>query len=119
LRQREAERRHRRLAVASGVLSTLVLLVGALAFAAYTQRNEARYQTGVATTALGKARDERDRAEKEKKTAQARDAETSAVLGFVESKIFAAARPQNLGREVTLRRAVEEALPSVADDFLD
>src|SRR5439155_21846147 len=54
---------------------------------------------------------------KAKETAQAREAETRAVVEFVENKVFAAARPEGqeggLGREVTLRRAVEAGLPFV------
>jgi eukaryotic-like serine/threonine-protein kinase len=80
-------------------------------------------------------REERDRAEadeqkaiaaaaaemKAKETAEAREAETRAVLDFVENKVFAAARPNGrpggLGPEVTLRRAVEAALPFVQQSF--
>jgi serine/threonine protein kinase len=50
-----------------------------------------------------------------------REAETKAVLGFVENRIFAAARPEGqeggLGREVTLRKAIESALPYVNQSF--
>ena len=61
-------------------------------------------------------------AEKEaKETAQEREAETKAVLEFVEQKIFAAARPDGqeggLGRDVTLRAALEAALPFVEKSF--
>jgi eukaryotic-like serine/threonine-protein kinase len=56
-----------------------------------------------------------------KETAMARESETRAVLDFVENKVFAAARPQGqdggLGREVTLRKAVEAALPFVQQSF--
>jgi serine/threonine protein kinase/tetratricopeptide (TPR) repeat protein len=58
---------------------------------------------------------------KAKETAEARAAETRAVLDFVENKVFAAARPEGeqggLGREVTLRTAVEAALPFVETSF--
>src|SRR5205085_6863424 len=47
--------------------------------------------------------------------------ETAAVLTFVEKNVFAAARPKSqkggLGSDVSLRRALEAALPSVAKDF--
>ena len=56
-----------------------------------------------------------------KEIAQAREVETNAVLEFVESKILAAARPEGqdggLGRDVTLRQAVESAAPFVHDNF--
>src|SRR5262249_21367065 len=51
--------------------------------------------------------------------AQAREAEMRAVLEFVEQRVFAAARPKGqeggLGREVTLRQAIEAALPFVGE----
>jgi eukaryotic-like serine/threonine-protein kinase len=56
-----------------------------------------------------------------KETAQTREAETRAVLDFVENRVLAAARPENqeggLGREVTLRKAVQAALPFVDKSF--
>jgi serine/threonine protein kinase/tetratricopeptide (TPR) repeat protein len=69
-------------------------------------------------------RAESRRAEAERQAkyeAEARAAETQAVLGFVENKILAAARPEGedggLGREVTLRKAIEAALPFVQTEF--
>jgi tetratricopeptide (TPR) repeat protein len=56
-----------------------------------------------------------------KELAQAREAETEAVLEFVETRVFAAARPEGqaggLGREVTLGRAVESAATFVERSF--
>ena len=56
-----------------------------------------------------------------KQEALARETETKAVLGFVENRILAAARPLGetggLGREVTLRKAIESALPYVEKSF--
>jgi non-specific serine/threonine protein kinase/serine/threonine-protein kinase len=57
-----------------------------------------------------------------KEEAQAREAETQAVLDFVEKRVFIAARLEGdggLGHDVTLRRAVEAALPFVAQSFPD
>ena len=58
-----------------------------------------------------------------KQDAEQREAETKAVLDFVENKIFAAARPEGrsggLGREVTLRRALHAALSFVDQSFPD
>jgi tetratricopeptide (TPR) repeat protein len=60
---------------------------------------------------------------KAKETAETREAETRAVLDFVENKIISAARPEivegGLGREVTLRKALEAALPFVEKSFTD
>jgi serine/threonine protein kinase len=54
-------------------------------------------------------------------SAQAREAETKQVLEFVENQVFAAARPEGfeggLGQDVSLRRAIEAALPFVAKNF--
>ena len=51
--------------------------------------------------------------------ARAREAEMRAVLEFVEQRVLAAARPKGqdggLGREVTLRQAIDAALPFVAE----
>src|SRR5208282_2029313 len=56
-----------------------------------------------------------------KNDAEAREAETTAVLEFVESHVFAAAGPEGegggLGRDVTLRKAVEAALPFLDKSF--
>ncbi len=66
-------------------------------------------------------REERDRAEAGEKTANEEAAVTRASLGFVEDKVFAAARPRGpkggLGAGVTIRRAVEAALPFVEQSF--
>jgi serine/threonine protein kinase len=85
---------------------------------------------GIVGTTLGLVEARRQRnaaesaatAEKEAKEAvQKREAETQAVLEFVENKVFAAARPEGqeggLGRDVTLRRALDAALPFVAKSF--
>ena len=62
-------------------------------------------------------------AERMRETAQTRDAETRAVLDFVENNVFAAARPADqdggLGHDVTLRQAIQTALPLVARSFTD
>ena len=71
-------------------------------------------------------RAEAERAEGERQAkdeAEAREAETRAVLDFVENKVFAAARPEGqeggLGHDVTLRQAIEAALPFVDQSFTD
>jgi serine/threonine protein kinase/tetratricopeptide (TPR) repeat protein len=73
---------------------------------------------GIAGTSFGLIRADRARRE-----SQAREAETKAVLDFVEQKVFAAARPEGhdggLGHDVTLRRAIEAAVPFVNESFAD
>ena len=53
--------------------------------------------------------------------AETREAETAAVLDFVENKVFAAARPEGeeggLGHDVSLRQAVEAAVPFIEQGF--
>jgi serine/threonine protein kinase/tetratricopeptide (TPR) repeat protein len=53
--------------------------------------------------------------------AQEREAESRAVLEFVEGRVFAAARPVGqqggLGRDVKLREAIEAAVPHLAGAF--
>jgi serine/threonine protein kinase/tetratricopeptide (TPR) repeat protein len=52
-----------------------------------------------------------------KQEALEREAETAAVLDFVEKKVFAAARPKNQGYDVKLADAVKAALPFVESNF--
>jgi tetratricopeptide (TPR) repeat protein len=63
------------------------------------------------------------RAERARQAEAERGAETRSVLAFVENKILAAARPKEqeggLGPKVTLREAVEAALPFVETNFAD
>jgi serine/threonine protein kinase/tetratricopeptide (TPR) repeat protein len=60
---------------------------------------------------------------RQRDAAQEREAETRAILDFVENKILAAARPKEqeggLGPKATLREAVEAALPFVQTSFRD
>src|SRR5262249_29583825 len=65
-----------------------------------------------------------EQAEKErqaKRKAEDREAETTAVLEFIEKHVIAAARPEDqeggLGHDVTLRQALETALPFVDKSF--
>jgi serine/threonine protein kinase/tetratricopeptide (TPR) repeat protein len=75
------------------------------------------------TNALAAETTERQRADAEKRTAQERDAEATALLRFFEEQILAPIRPQGqeggLGHDVKLRQAIEAALPAVARDFGD
>jgi serine/threonine protein kinase len=58
-----------------------------------------------------------------KEQAQAREAETEAVLRFVQNKVFAAARPKGqdggLGQNVSLRQALQSALPFLNRQLAD
>jgi len=104
--------RRNRGALAAGTAIAAALVVGAAmamwqAVAATWAKKEALAAAATATAA-------QDAAEK-------RAAETAAVLRFVEDRVFAAARPQRqgggLGREVSLRQAIDAAVPFVDKSF--
>jgi tetratricopeptide (TPR) repeat protein len=99
-------------ALVAAVLSLLVIMaVGGTTMAVIAMRAREH--------ALAAAEGEK----KSKEAAQTREKETSQVLGFVENKIFAAARPEGqmggLGRGVTLRKAIETAVPFMEKSITD
>lgn len=112
-RVRKFARRYRKgLAVAAGFLLLLVAsTVISIGLASWALRER------------GEAREQKHLAENREQDAKDRNAETEAVLDFVENQVFAAARPLGqeggLGREVSLRRAIEAALPRVEGNFPD
>jgi serine/threonine protein kinase len=121
-RARRWSRRHPSV-LASGlvalVLAVLALSVSNLLVArANQQKDQALQEKDLALL-------EKDRAlraaQEAKAAALESDTETNAVLKFVEDKVFAAARPEGqaggLGSKVTLRKALEAALPFVARNF--
>jgi len=119
-RLRKLARRHRA-ALAAACLLLLALIVGMTGaawgmFRAEQQRQHAEINERKALAAAGAEKEARE-------TIQAREAAAKQLLIFVETKILAAARPQGqeggLGRDVTLREALEAALPFVAKSFPD
>jgi eukaryotic-like serine/threonine-protein kinase len=106
--------RRNRSQVAAASLLVLVLVAG-IAFALWHNRQLDRKNRELLAANEAERRAKQD--------AQRREAETKAVLDFVENKILAAARPEGqaggLGREVTLRRALEAALSFVDQSFPD
>jgi serine/threonine protein kinase len=79
---------------------------------------------GATTGAIVGMLQAREAAETERQartTAQRSEADIKAVLDFVENRILAAARPEGheggLGSDVTLRKALEAALPHVDESF--
>ncbi len=105
-----AERRARRLTLALAA----ALLVGA---------GIATWQAVVATRANREALAAAAAESVAKDAAAAKEAETRAALDFVENGVFAAARPKGypggMGREVTLRQALNAALPVIDKSFGD
>ena len=80
------------------------------------QREAADAERNRALTAEQAAREEGAKSKKS-------EAETGAVLEFFRNKVLAAARPQGqeggLGKDVTLRAAVDGALAGIGKDFAD
>jgi tetratricopeptide (TPR) repeat protein len=99
--------RRNRTAVAAAVVTTAALLAGT---------GVSVWQAVRATRAAAADKRSREIAEK-------REAETKAVLEFVENRVFSAARPEGdkggLGHDVTLRKAIEAALPYISTSFPD
>jgi tetratricopeptide (TPR) repeat protein len=110
-------RRHRQLVTAA---AALLLAAVPLSLLLAANRQAALRQAERSEQVI---RDEKDRAESGEKTAREREAETRAVLDFVEKKVFAAARPKNqqggLGYDVRLADALKAALPYVETSFRD
>jgi serine/threonine protein kinase/lipopolysaccharide biosynthesis regulator YciM len=110
IRAKRWMRRHRTLV--AGLMTVLVLgsagLAGFSAILAGKNRELDRQRRA--------AVDERNRAAKS-------ESETRAVLDFFQDKILAATRPEGqeggLGKEVTIRRAVDAAEPQIAEAFRD
>ena len=118
--------RRNRAGMATAAIVAVALVVGAAV--ATWQAVRARTAETAALNALkekehARADEARQRiiAASNEQTALAREAETKAALDFVENKVFAAARPEGvdggLGYSVSLRKAVEAALPFVASSF--
>ncbi len=99
-------------AVLAGAAVALTLLVGT---------SVSTWQAIVATRAREAALIAAMAEKKAKETAEAKEAETRTVLDFVQSRIFAAARPEGeaggLGHDVTLKRAALAALAYVDRTF--
>jgi eukaryotic-like serine/threonine-protein kinase len=115
-------RRHPQLVTASVAL----MLAGvALSLLVAVNRDQARRQAERLERDIREQKDiaetQREVAEAKEKTANEREAETRAVLDFVEKKVFAAARPTNqaggLGYDVQLADALKAALPFVETGF--
>src|SRR5262249_45298548 len=101
-----------RAAVLTGAAIALALLVGTTL---------AAWQAVVATQAKQDALAAAEAEKKAKELAQTREAETNAVLEFVDNRMLDAARPEGqeggLGYAVTLKQTVETALPFVKMSF--
>ena len=118
--------RRNRAGMATAAIVAAALVVGA-AVATWQAIRATRAESNALTALNEKEEARADEARQRvialnnEQTAVAREAETKAVLDFVENKVFAAARPEGmdggLGHSVPLRKAVEAALPFVAGSF--
>jgi tetratricopeptide (TPR) repeat protein len=124
-RLRKFVRRNRGLVTAACLLVT-ALLAGFAGTAwglvrAQRARDAETHQRIEAERAQTAEAEQRRLAERARTTAESKEAETAAVLSFVEQKIFAAARPEGLAggisKDVTLRAAIEKGLEHVAKSF--
>jgi serine/threonine protein kinase/tetratricopeptide (TPR) repeat protein len=98
----------------AGLAAAVFLVMAAGTAASAWQATRARTAEAAALKSAAAEKTQRAAAEEQ-------EAETRAVLEFVEKKIFAAARPERqeggLGREVSLRKALESSLPHIAASF--
>jgi serine/threonine protein kinase/tetratricopeptide (TPR) repeat protein len=110
-RLRKFARRNREAVLTAAVMAAALL--GGTAVAAWQAVRATRAEAEAVVAAEAQKRAKED--------ALARAAEIQAVLDFLENRVFAAARPAGqaggLGPEVTLRHAVEAALPFVEKSF--
>jgi serine/threonine protein kinase/tetratricopeptide (TPR) repeat protein len=106
-------RRHRSAMLSLAAVAVASILGAMVAVWQAVEATKAKHDALAAAAAERIARD----------IAEARERETGAVLEFVQKRVLAAARPKGqeggLGREVTLRRAVEASLPFVSKSFAD
>jgi serine/threonine protein kinase/tetratricopeptide (TPR) repeat protein len=117
---RKFARKNRRLLVAGAAF--VALLVAGVAVSTWLAVRARRAEIAAeldldrAVAAEGQANTERDRARRS-------EAEAKAVLNFFAQQVLAAARPEGyaggLGRNATIRQAVEAAEPKIAAAFAD
>jgi serine/threonine protein kinase/tetratricopeptide (TPR) repeat protein len=98
-----------------------VLTAAAVAAALFAGLAVATWQAVSATRAEAEARAAAEAERRARADAEAREAAIQSVLQFVQERVFAAARPEGLpgglGHEVTLRQALEAALPFLETSF--
>jgi tRNA A-37 threonylcarbamoyl transferase component Bud32 len=125
-------RKHGAALTTAGAFAGLLLLAAAistyLAIQAHRAEREARTAEAAtrkerdrAIAAEGKAQANLVKSQEEEKKARQSETESKAVLDFFQNKVLAAARPQGqeggLGKDVTLRAAVEVAESGIESSF--
>jgi tetratricopeptide (TPR) repeat protein len=100
----------------------LVTLIAGIAGTTFGLVHAERARRALAERAEGERKAKQIAQEREAE-AKEREAETAAVLFFVENHVFAAAKPQGwgggLGYDVSLRRAIETAIPAMEAGLAD
>jgi serine/threonine protein kinase/Flp pilus assembly protein TadD len=104
----------RRNPAVAGLAAAVFLVMAAGTAVSAWQASRARTAEAAALNSAAAEKTQRAAAEEQ-------EAETRAVLEFVENKIFAAARPEHqeggLGREISLRKALESSLAHIPESF--
>ncbi len=133
-RLRKLAWKHRRgLAMVAALLLLVVvaaIVSTSLAVWALDERNRAVHAEKEATDQRDRTEEarkatatERDRAVKAERETRQSEADTKAVLIFFRTKVLSAGRPKGQGggqgNDVTLRKAVDAAAPTIADAFKD
>ncbi len=121
-RARKWGRRHPAVMAAAAIgLVLVVIALAGIALLTYQHNQELNESNQALEAAVLAESQSKTVAERAKKTAEKREAATNMVLSFVEERILAAARPQGqeggLGYDVTLRKAIESALPHLDSSF--
>jgi len=122
---RKFARKHRGAFMTAGTFSVVLLAATAVSSLLAFRASRAEH---AAKKALSQVRDEQQRtqaalgrATEEEQKAVKSAAESRAVLDFFEENVLAATRPEGeeggLGREVTIRKAVDAAEPKIAEAF--
>jgi serine/threonine protein kinase len=124
VRARRWMRRHRTLMTGMAA-AVLAGLVGLAAVAAVQEQSNRELKRAYIKTTDALDAETRARNEKEAALAQSEEARkrAEAVLGFLKNDVFAAARPEGqdggLGKDVTVRKALDAAEPRIAQTFKD
>jgi len=125
---RKLARKHRGALTTIGAFAGLLLLAAAISAYLAIQANRAERAARAAAVAT---RRERDRAvdaeskaqenlvkvQEEETKAKQSESEARAVLDFFQNNVLAAARPENLGKDLTIKSAVDAAEPQIAAAF--
>jgi tetratricopeptide (TPR) repeat protein/tRNA A-37 threonylcarbamoyl transferase component Bud32 len=117
--------RRRRTLMAGAAAAALAGLIGLAAVATVQDRSNRELKTAYARVSSALDAETRARNDKEAALSQSEEARkrAEAVLGFLKEDVLAAARPEGqeggLGKDVTVRRAVDAAEPRIAQAFKD